>query len=161
MRIRQVRPEFFTDAVVSRLPVDVRLTYIGLWCAADDAGWLVWDVDQVAAQLYPYESVQVRTRRVEKAGGALVGAGRMALPGCGCAFIPKLSEHQRIGGNKSFTVRDKHPVHTSLDKSARNVTLGNVRVGNGNAGASANEDDDRLALLDAYRRQGLPVDNVG
>jgi hypothetical protein len=160
MRIRQVRPEFFTDAVVSRLPVDVRLTYIGLWCAADDAGWLVWDVDQVAAQLYPYESVKVRTRRVEKAGGALVGAGRMALPGCGCAFIPKLSEHQRIGGNKSFTVRDKHPVHTSLDKSARNVTLGNGRVGNVIPGASANEDD-RLALLDAYRRQGLPVDNVG
>ena len=160
MRIRQVRPEFFTDAVISSLPVDVRLTYIGLWCVADDAGWLVWDVQQVAAQLYPYESIRVRTKRVEHAGAALVGASRMALPGCGCAYIPKLVDHQRIGGNKSFTVRDKHPVHTSLDKSARNVTLGNVRVGNVIPGASANEDE-RLQLLDAYRRQGLPVDNVG
>jgi hypothetical protein len=161
VRIRQVRPEFFTDAVVSSLPADVRLTYIGLWCVADDAGWLVWDVQQVAAQLYPYESIRVRTKRVERAGAALVAAGRMSLPGCGCAFIPKLPAHQKIGGNKSFTVRDKHPVHTSLDESARNVRVGNVRVGNVNTGASANDDDDRLRLLDAYRRQGLPVDGVG
>lgn len=161
MRIRQVRPEFFTDAVVSSLTADVRLTYIGLWCVADDAGWLVWDVDQVAAQLYPYESIRVRTRRVERAGAALVAAGRMVLPGCGCAYIPKLSAHQKIGGNKSYTVRDKHPVHTSLDESARNVRVGNGTVGNGRLEArerATNEDDDRAALLVAFRRQGLPVD---
>jgi hypothetical protein len=155
VRIRQVRPEFFTDAVVSALPADVRLTYIGLWCVADDAGWLVWDVAQVAAMLYPYESIRVRTRRVEKAGADLVGSGRMALPGCGCAFIPTLSVHQKIGGNKSFTVRDKHPVHTSLDESARNVRVGNGSEGRVNGRERANEEP---AILDAFRRQGLPVD---
>ena len=161
MRIRQVRPEFFTDSVVSRLTPAVRLTYIGLWCIADDAGWLVWDVEQVAAQLYPYESVRVRTRRVEEAGAALVNAGRVSLPGCGCAFIAKLSTHQKIGGNKSFTVRDKHPVNTSLDESARNVRVGNVRVSEGRLEArerAKDDDDPKLALMAAYRRQGLPVD---
>jgi hypothetical protein len=158
VRIRQVRPEFFTDAVVSAFPADVRLTYIGLWCVADDAGWLVWDVDQVAAQLYPYESIRVRTRRVERAGATLVAAGRMALPGCGCAFIPRLSTHQKIGGNKSFTVRDRHPVHTSLDESARNVRVGNGREGRLEARERATDEDDRPALMAAFRRQGLPVD---
>jgi hypothetical protein len=67
VRIRQVRPEFFTDHVMGALPADVRLTYIGLWCVADDAGWMTWDVDQIAAQLYPYESIRSRTRRVERA----------------------------------------------------------------------------------------------
>lgn len=158
MRIRQVRPEFFTDAVVSRLSADARLTYIGLWCVADDAGWMTWDVAQIAAQLYPYKSVHVRERMVERAGEALGEAGRLVHHPCGCAFIPKLTDHQRIGGNKSFPSRDKHEVHTSPDKSARNVRLGNGKLGNGSTGASANEDD--AALNAAWRRQGLPVDSV-
>lgn len=154
-----MRPEFFTDAIVSRLPADVRLTYIGLWCVADDAGWLSWDVPQIAAQLYPYESVRVRERRIERAGEALREAKRLTIEDCGCALIPKLVDHQKIGGNKSFPARDKHQVHTRTDKSARNVRVGNGTVGEGRLEARerANGDADP-ALLDAYRRLGLPVD---
>lgn len=130
MRIRQVRPEFFTDPVTAHLPPAVQVTYIGLWCVADDAGWLVWDVPQVGALLYPYTSVRVREARVAKAAEALVAAGRLVLMDCGCARIPTLIDHQRIGGNKSFPVRDQHRVHTSTDLSGRNVTVGNVTVGN-------------------------------
>lgn len=127
MRIRQVRPEFFTDPVTGRLSAEVRLTYIGLWCAADDAGYLEWSVDQLGALLYPYQSVHVRTRVIERSGALLVGEGRLVIfPDCDHRFIPHLSEHQRIGGNKSFVVRDAHRVHTRMDESARNVTLGNV-----------------------------------
>jgi hypothetical protein len=128
MRIRQVRPEFFSDPVTSKLPIDARLTYIGLWCVADDAGWLEWNVPGIGAVLYPYESVLVRERRVAKVGEALIEAGRMVAHECGCAFIPKLVEHQRIGGNKSYTIRDQHRVHTRADVSAGRV--GNVEVGN-------------------------------
>jgi len=185
VRIRQVRPEFFTDAVVSRLPAPVRLTYIGLWCVADDAGWMTWDVPQIAAQLSPYESIRTRERRLNLAGEALRDTGRLVFYECGCAHVPKLEEHQRIGGNKSYTARDEHrvhtrtdkskheklgkptdearsnaenrEVHTSLDKSA--VTLGNGRVGNVSTGASARDDDEyKAAVLKAQRRQGLPVD---
>jgi hypothetical protein len=158
VRIRQVRPEFFTDAVVSRLTAPVRLTYIGLWCVADDAGWMTWDVPQIAAQLYPYESVRVRERRVEAAGEALVLAGRMVRFDCGCSFIPKLADHQRIGGTKSFPARDKHNVHTPTDESARNGRVGNGKLGNGTPRASANDDDYQAAVIRAHRRQGMPVD---
>jgi hypothetical protein len=156
-----VRPEFFTDAIVSKLTPGVRLTYIGLWCVADDAGWMSWDVAQIGAQLYPYESVHVRERRIIAAGEALVAAGRLLMFECGCALIPKLEGHQRIGGNKSFTARDKHDVHTHPDKSAGSKgRLGNgtlVAPADAPEGAGAN-DESRPALLAAYRRQGLPVD---
>jgi hypothetical protein len=112
-----VRPEFFTDPVVARLSPDVRLTYIGLWCVADDAGFLVWDEPHIAAMLYPYESVKVRTRRIAKAGTELTESGRIVVLACGCARIPTLESHQKIGGNKSFTNRDKHRVHTFPDLS--------------------------------------------
>jgi hypothetical protein len=114
MRIRQVRPEFFSDGRVSKLPVDVRLTYIGLWCVADDAGWLQWSVPDLGAQLYPYESVRVRERRLEAAGVALEDVGRLVMYPCGCAQIPTLPVHQKIGGNKSFTFRDRHDAHKSI-----------------------------------------------
>jgi len=157
MRIRQVRPEFFSDPIISKLKPDVRLTYIGLWCVADDAGWLVWDVPNVGALLYPYESVRVREVRIARAGVDLAEAGRIVIHPCDCALIPRLEDHQRIGGNKSFTIRDKHKVHTRMDKSA--VTLGNGKVGNGRVIAPAGaSDEEREATIAAFRRQGLPVD---
>jgi hypothetical protein len=125
MRIRQIRPEFFTDPVTAHLTPAAQVTYIGLWCVADDAGWLAWDVPQIGALLSPYKSVRVRERMVERAGEELVKAGRLVIHACGCAHVPKLETHQRIGGNKAYQARDRHRVHTSMDKSARNVTVGN------------------------------------
>lgn len=151
-----MRPEFFSDPTVSGLSVDVRLTYIGLWCIADDAGWLEFDPRHLGAQLYPYESIRVRTRRLEKAHDELEASSRVVFYPCGCAQIPTLVDHQKIGGNKSFTIRDKHEkhrVHTGMDKSDGSY-VGRYVV-NTRAGA---QDDDREKTIAAFRRQGLPVD---
>lgn len=135
MRIRQVRPEFFTDPITGRLTPEVRLTYIGLWLVADDAGYLEWDVDQLGALLYPYQSVRHRAAIIERAGMALVGERRlMVFPDCEHRLIPHLVDHQRIGGNKSYVVRDEHRVHTRMDESSRNVTVSNVTVGDARGG---------------------------
>ena len=131
VRIRQLRPEFFTDPVTGHLTPPTQITYVGLWCVADDAGWLVWDVQQVGALLYPYKSVHVRTRIIERAADELVTAGRLVIHPCGCALIPKLATHQKIGGTRSFTALDRHRVHTSMDLSARNVTVGNGKERDG------------------------------
>ena len=139
MRIRQVRPEFFTDPVTAHLPSAVQVAYIGLWCVADDSGWLDWDVPQLGALLYPYKSVRAREALIEKAGTALVAVGRLAVLPCGCARIPTLAAHQKIGGTKSYTARDKHERHdvqTRMDLYARNVTLGNGSNGTREADAS-------------------------
>jgi hypothetical protein len=160
VRIRQVRPEFFSDPVLGSLTPDARLTYIGLWCIADDAGWLEWDLSSIATMLCPYESVRVRDRRVLKAAESLVGAGRVQAFDCGCAFIPRLADHQKIGGNKSFTSRERHERHRSPDKSIHSRTSPPVGS-NGSEVVKARErttkeEADELAA--AYRRQGLPVD---
>jgi hypothetical protein len=128
MRIRQLRPEFFTDPVTGRLPPAVQVAYMGLWCYADDAGWLDWDVPSIGAVLYPYKPVHVREAQIVKAAAALVAVGRLLVLDCGCARIPTLTAHQKIGGNKSFTARERHERHevqTRMDLYARNVTLGN------------------------------------
>jgi len=157
VRIRQIRPEFFTDPTVSRLPVDVRLTYIGLWCVADDAGWLEFQPEHVGAMLYPYESIRVRTSRLERARVALEAAGRVEFFACGCAHIRTLEHHQKIGGNKSFTAREKHDrhrVHTSTD-------LYPGRYVGSEVGKNAQaRDDEKEALIESYRRLGLPVDGA-
>lgn len=153
MRIRQIRPEFFTDPVTSSLSPSVRLTYIGLWCVADDAGYLVWDVSQIGALLYPYMSVHRREKVIADAGVVLLAAGRIVLYPCGCGRIPTLVDHQRIGGNKSFPVRDEHRVHTSTDLSDRNVTVGKGKERNGTSapapegGAARSEFQERVPKL--------------
>ena len=155
MRIRQVRPEFFSDPIVGRLSPAARLTYIGLWCIADDAGWLQWDVPAIAALLSPYQSVQVRERLYTRAAASLVEAGRVTVYPCGCALIPRLEDHQKIGGNKSFQYRDRHAVHTRPDKS------GLVRPVGSELGSELVKSRERAndeELRDSFRRQGLPVD---
>ena len=155
MRIRQVRPEFYTDAVTAHMSAAVQITYIGLWCISDDGGWLAWDVPQIGALLYPYKSVRSRERLIDHAGAVLSEAGRLVLHPCGCANIPTLVEHQRIGGTKSFTVRDKHRVHTNMESYARNVTLGNVTVGADESGQTLRE---KVNLApDVAERIGLKV----
>lgn len=159
MRIRQVRPEFFSDPVVGRLSPDARLIYIGLWCIADDAGWLEWDVPHIAAMLSPYQSVPVRERMASRAVEALVGAGRVIVHPCGCAFIPRLADHQKIGGNKSFTVRDRHESRHS--RTSTPVGSNGRYVGSpARDRDAARGTDDREALMRSFARQGLPVDKT-
>ena len=156
MRIRQVRPEFFTDPVTAHLPAAVQVAYIALWCVADDAGWINWDTDQVGALVYPYKSIRVRTRLIESAVDVLADTGSLVFFSCGCVLLPNLEKNQRIGGNKSFTARDKHLVHTRTDRVSRlrarsdtvfqevhtgmDGKVGNVKVGNGTREAGPSSD---------------------
>ena len=108
MRIRQVRPEFWSDEVVAALPDGARLFYIGLWNVADDAGWLEWRPTRIGALLYPYESAKRREVNIAAWALRLTDKGRLVIHDCGCAVIPTLPKHQRVAGKQSFTVRDLH-----------------------------------------------------
>lgn len=112
MRIRQVRPEFWRDPLMADLPADVRLFYIGLWCVADDDGWLPWDVAQIGAELYPYVSRARRERDIAQWGAKLISTGRVVIEeGCRCAYIPTLALHQKVGGKRSTPHGDAHKGH--------------------------------------------------
>lgn len=114
MRIRQVKPEFWSDPEMAALPYPVRLIYIGLWCVADDAGYIEWRPERIAHDLLGYESTKVRERHLTDWAAALVGSGHLEIFDCGCALIPTLSKHQRITGKQNFRYRDAHGKHLLL-----------------------------------------------
>jgi hypothetical protein len=92
LRIRQVKPSFWSDAKLLKLPAETRLFYIGCWCACDDAGWLVWDAEQIAIDLHMRPAVVVRAMR------AMTDSGRVVIHGCGHAEVVHFVEHQRLAG---------------------------------------------------------------
>lgn len=55
MRIRTIKPEFWSSLTVSELPVAARLTFIGLWNYADDEGRGVFDPRLIRAAIWPLE----------------------------------------------------------------------------------------------------------
>lgn len=98
MRIRQVKPEFWKDAKMADLTEGARLFYVGTWQLCDDAGWMRWDVPNIAAELYPFESRGARERRVVRHAEALARLGRLHLHDCGHAQVPKMPSHQHLAG---------------------------------------------------------------
>lgn len=98
MRIRQIKPAFWSDSKLAELPEGTRLFYVGLWMLADDAGWLAWDPAEAAHELYGYETRAKRERRVVEMFATLAARGRVVLHPCGHAFLPNLVEHQRLAG---------------------------------------------------------------
>lgn len=148
MRIRQIKPDFWNDELVAAWPEGLRLFYVGLWCVADDGGFFEEKAGQIAADLYPYQSRPVRERTVRARLDRLAADGRIIRLGpCGCAFIPKMVDHQHLGGNRSYRVRDRHRSHesgqsrTGLDLSAGKVRVGKVKVGEGTGGETTDFDE--------------------
>jgi hypothetical protein len=124
MRARRVRPAFWTDSKTARLPDDVRLFYIGLWCVADDAGYIDWDLSQLTAELMPYRAPDERESLAHNAADALIAAGRVEMLSCGRhARIPTLERHRIGGGTKTEAIKKVHldcqsgRVRTSTDMS--------------------------------------------
>jgi hypothetical protein len=114
MRIRQVKPEFWSDSDMAALPYAVRLIYIGLWCVADDAGYIDWRPDRIAHDLLGYESTKVRERHLVEWAQALVDTGHLQIFACGCALVPTLQKHQRVSGKQNFRNREAHGAHLML-----------------------------------------------
>jgi hypothetical protein len=150
MRIRQVKPSFFTDGTMAGVSYAARLFYIGLWCVADDAGWLRWDPMEIGALLYPYDPPRRRLAHIQTWITELVDTERVVLLDCGCAHVRHLEKHQKhAGGNRSYTAREAHDRHrsrTSTDESgqvqissAGKVRNGKERKGTVEARASADE----------------------
>ena len=144
MRIRQIKPGWWLDKDLRRgLSADAREFYIGLWMLADDAGWLEWDITRIAAELYPYgvdttgglfhpDPIEAREEAVKTWAGQLLALSpedpHLVIHECGHARVPKLQEHQHVGGRPVYTIRDAH-VARKCARPAQDARPG--RVGNG------------------------------
>lgn len=179
MRIRQIKPAFWSDGRLAELPEGTRLFYIGLWMIADDAGWFRWDAVEVARDLYGYEGRTRRERRTTAMFEQLVGIKRVIVHPCGHAEVPKLADHQHLAGaakqvrtafNEHLrgcvsptpaTTRDdpRVPVETRLGNGKEKVMVGNGQVSEGKGSARASADAlarrDEEDAAEAARRQPL------
>ena len=52
-RIRTIKPEFWTDEVVVKLPFEARLLFIGLWNFCDDYGCIKDEPGRIQLQVFP------------------------------------------------------------------------------------------------------------
>lgn len=147
MRIRQIKPGWWLDKQIRRgLSADAREFYIGLWMLSDDSGWLDWDIETIAAELYPFgvdpdgslftsDLVSARESAVATWARQLRELDpvhpHLVVEDCGHARLPKLTIHQRFGGRPVHTVRDRHVrdcARMRADARAGKVGKGRVKV---------------------------------
>ena len=103
MRIRTVKPEFFTheglfDAEkATKLPL--RVAFVGLWCAADREGRFRWEPRRLGVQILPYDAVDFS--RVLDALATRGFVVRYACQQGEIGWIPSFTRHQVINNRES------------------------------------------------------------
>jgi hypothetical protein len=102
MRIRTIKPEFFTHEELSDLELTsklpIRLSFIGLWCAADREGRFKWKPRSLGIQILPYDDINFSVIL-----DALMSKGfvkRYSVDGVTYGFIPSFPRHQVINNRE-------------------------------------------------------------
>ncbi|EEP73526.1 hypothetical protein MCAG_03853 [Micromonospora sp. ATCC 39149] len=96
-RIRTIKPEFFTSLTVASLPVEARLTFVGLWTHVDDEGRCVDDARLIKAAVWPLDDrlstdVELDLKRLSESSLIL----RYKVGERSYLAVRGWSEHQRI-----------------------------------------------------------------
>lgn len=77
-RIRTIKPEFWEDEKVGKLPIPCRLFFVGCWNFADDFGVIKGNPALLKSQIFPYDE-NLRVSEIKKWIDSLVDA-RMLVP---------------------------------------------------------------------------------
>ena len=102
MRIRTIKPEFFTHdrlfeaEVEHKLPL--RIAFAGLWCAADREGRFKWEPRRLGVQILPYDKLDF-----SRVLHALVTRGFVVKYTTGTGefgWIPGFSRHQVVNNKE-------------------------------------------------------------
>lgn len=115
MRIRSIRPEFWSSEDVAAMDWETRLVFIGLWSYVDDNG-VGRDVERlIVAELFPLdENLHEASVRVQRALKALEAGGqisRYVVAGKPYLHVTAFGEHQVINRPS----RGRYPLPTSAD----------------------------------------------
>ena len=97
-RKRMLAPEFFTSATMNALPVEVTMTFAGIWCWADDYGRGDDDAAMVKAAVWPRRR-KFTEKVVRNHMDALEAAGVLctySVNGIHLVHVVSWGEHQKI-----------------------------------------------------------------
>ena len=130
-RIRTIKPEFWEDEDIGKLPIPCRLFFIGCWNFADDYGVIKANVALLKSQIFPYDE-NLRVSEIKKWIGALVDA-RMLIPIIldgdkkrpaeeSYYIIRTFRSHQVLDKryDKSYISKDKEYVKMLINKALEN-----------------------------------------
>ena len=120
-RIRSIKPEFFSDPDLGRLPLEGRYLYIGMWPFADDEGRIPADPRLLKSQVFPYDD-KVTVTKVRKLVGELAATGKVypyTVAGVDYLLLTRFKKHQRIDRAQSA----KYPGPLEEDSSNGSGTL--------------------------------------
>lgn len=109
-RIRTIKPEFWEDEKLAKLPVNARLLFIGTWNFADDNGALLANPVLMKSHIFPYEDIGIST--ISEWIDMLVENGmliRTTYNGKDYLVIRKFLIHQKIN-RKSIRINLSLPV---------------------------------------------------
>lgn len=96
-RIRTIKPKFWDDVKIGRLPRDARLLYIGLWTFSDDLGVVIADPVWLKSKIFPYDKIQLQQleawlKMLEETGFI----SHLTVKSESFYYLPTFSRHQVI-----------------------------------------------------------------
>ena len=111
MRIRTIKPDFFSSPQVVACSPWARLLFIGLWLVADDHGWAAFDPGRCRLELFPADTVDVLAMAAELTDVGLVQPHLDPTTGKVILHIPGFGRHQYIQhkGKPRFAIADLTP----------------------------------------------------
>jgi len=102
MRIRTIKPEFYTHELLYETEVEyslpLRLAFSGLWCAADREGRFKWEPRRLGVQILPYDGIDFT--RVLDALHTRKFIGKYECDGNLFGYIPSFDRHQVINNRE-------------------------------------------------------------
>jgi hypothetical protein len=156
MRIRTIKPEFFTHEGIQAAEIEenlpLRLAYIGLWCAADREGRFKLEPRRLGVQILPYDKVEFSRvlHALATRGFVVLYSVNDACFGC----IPSFERHQIVNNRESDSLippidsegveiaKDKNQIDACLTRASRakvaclTPAKGKGREGKGKEGPS-------------------------
>ena len=106
MRIRTIKPEFFTHEGLyeaeSETGLPIRIAFAGLWCVADREGRFKWEPRRIGIQVLPYDGVDFsRVLDALTTRGFVV---KYRVNDACFGLIPSFLKHQVINNRESDSV---------------------------------------------------------
>lgn len=107
MRIRTLKPEFWTHPITGRLPGEVQAIAIGLLNYADDEGFLVGEYAAIKSALRPFDDESTNVRRCVDELSRLGWVEFRNHPTHGrIGFLPTFTKHQRVDKPKPSRLKE-------------------------------------------------------
>ena len=142
MRIRTIKPEFFTHDVLfeaekeTKLPL--RVAFAGIWCACDRKGRFKWQPRPMGAMILPYDGVDFsRVLDALLTRGFLV---KYQVGGEWYGAVPSWEKHQFINNRESESVLPD--ISEAQEVNDASSTRG-ARVGHATEGEGKGREGDR------------------